>query len=141
MHSRFKKGRCGNPKGRPKGAKSAATVARDLLKTKMKVKIDGQVKTLTTLEVSLQQQAKKAMNGDAKALQFLLGHLPREAGPGSGEANALTAMAPASLDSTERVMLAHHQRSLLSARGLDEPLIAIILDTMGLGEDDGEGRR
>lgn len=131
-HSQFKKGQSGNPRGRPKGAKSAKTIAREILQTKRSVKIDGKIRNLTALEIALNQQAKQAMNGDRKALEYLASLLPEEAEPGADHA-----LQPEKPDDTERAMLAHHRRETLQELNLDETQIAAILATLGLS-DDGE---
>lgn len=104
-HTRFQKGQSGNPKGRPKGAKSASTIATTLLETKVKAKIDGVMKQVSALELALQQQLKRAISGDAKALQFLLSRIETPApsrsvngGPSDeNDAPSLTPTAPSLL--------------------------------------------
>jgi len=130
-HSQFKKGQSGNPHGRPKGAKSAKTIAREILQTKRRVKIDGKTRNLTALEIALNQQAKQAMNGDRKALEFLASLMPEEAEPGAHHA-----LQPEKLDETDRAMLAYHQRETLLAPelGLSETQVAAILARFSLSD-------
>lgn len=77
-HTRFKKGRSGNPRGRPKGTLNVATTLRKALSAPVKVTERGKSKTMTKLDVAIQQQTNKAAAGDGRALK-LLGQLLREA--------------------------------------------------------------
>lgn len=77
-HTRFKKGKSGNPGGRPKGALNVATALRKALAAPVKVIERGKSKTMTKLEVAIQQQTNKAAGGDGQALK-LLSQLLREA--------------------------------------------------------------
>jgi hypothetical protein len=136
-HTRFQKGQSGNPKGRPKGAKSASTIVTDLLNKPMKAKIDGVTRNVIMLELALQQQVKKAITGDAKALQFLLSRIEppapsRSVNGGPSDEN------DANLTDTDRAILAHHQRNSLLEQGLDEAVITIVLRSMGLVEGEEE---
>lgn len=70
-HSRFKKGRSGNPFGRPKGAKNIATVVQETLRERVVITENGPRRTVTKLEAAMIQLTKKALCGDLKALQLL----------------------------------------------------------------------
>lgn len=70
-HSRFAKGRSGNPLGRPKGSKNIATVLNETLRQKITITENGRRRTVTKLEAAMSQLTQKALSGDLKALQLL----------------------------------------------------------------------
>jgi Family of unknown function (DUF5681) len=71
MHTRFKKGESGNPKGRPKGSLNLATVLVRTLRERVIVNEGGHRKTVTKLEAAVKQLANKAASGDLGALRQL----------------------------------------------------------------------
>jgi hypothetical protein len=70
-HSRFQKGRSGNPLGRPVGTRNMATVLEGALREKVAVDENGVRKTVTKLEAAVKQLVNKAASGELKALQLL----------------------------------------------------------------------
>jgi hypothetical protein len=70
-HSRFQKGRSGNPKGRPKGTLNMATVLERTLREKVVINENGKRKAVTKLEAGVKQLVNKAASGELKALQLL----------------------------------------------------------------------
>src|SRR4051794_26939196 len=76
-HSRFKKGQSGNPRGRP----SLARVAYRILNEKIRVRENGERRTITKLEAMLKQLANKGVSGDLRAIREVL-KLPVETGNG-----------------------------------------------------------
>ena len=76
-HSRFKKGRSGNPKGRPKGNKNAATLLRERLYSTVTVTENGRRRKMTVLEVVFRKLTKSALEGDPRAQDRLIKLLPR----------------------------------------------------------------
>ena len=73
MHTRFKPGQSGNPKGRPKGVRNFRTDVQATLKAPVKVSRDGKRRKLSTQEAALLRLREKALSGDARALDRLLG--------------------------------------------------------------------
>ena len=71
VHTRFKKGESGNPKGRPKGSLNLATVLVRTLREQVVVNEGGQRKTVSKLEAAVKQLANKAASGDLGALRQL----------------------------------------------------------------------
>ncbi len=71
-HSRFKKGRSGNPRGRPKGSKNLATLLDQALDEPVLVNEHGQRRQISKREAVLKQLVNKAASGDAKSMQLLL---------------------------------------------------------------------
>src|SRR5262245_58605577 len=70
--TRWKPGQSGNPKGRPKGLKNAARMATDALNRKLTVTMNGKGRKMSVADVAYRRIADKAMEGDQKALAFLL---------------------------------------------------------------------
>ena len=79
LHTRFRPGRSGNPKGRPKGARNAETIARDVLERTVIIEGNGIQQKRTLRELAFQSLAEKAASGDIKSLDFLLA-LEKEGG-------------------------------------------------------------
>jgi hypothetical protein len=73
LSTRFKPGQCGNARGRPKGTRSARSMARATLEQRIVVSTTGVPKRMSVREIAFQRLAEKAMDGDLKALNFLLG--------------------------------------------------------------------
>jgi hypothetical protein len=72
MHSRFKKGESGNPKGRPKGSKNVATLLEKELKQRVLVTENGRRRSITKQEAMLKHLVNKAVSGDRRLMQLLL---------------------------------------------------------------------
>jgi hypothetical protein len=72
LHTRFGKGRSGNPKGRPKGSRNLAGMLHRILNERIVVKENGERRRITKLEATFKQLANKAACGDARALRELL---------------------------------------------------------------------
>jgi Family of unknown function (DUF5681) len=72
-HSQFQPGRSGNPAGRRKGLRNLATDVKRMLATTVKVKEGGRTRTLSTQETLLRVLREKALGGDQRALDLLLG--------------------------------------------------------------------
>ena len=75
VHSRFKKGQSGNPKGRPKGERNRATILNSILNERVVVTDNGTRKHITKQEAVYKQLVNKAASGDFRAAQLLLGEM------------------------------------------------------------------
>jgi hypothetical protein len=71
LHSRFKPGQSGNPKGRPKGVKSDGDLLDQILSCKVTIREGGSVREVTVKEAILIGMAAKAMKGDPRAAAYL----------------------------------------------------------------------
>jgi hypothetical protein len=70
--TRFAKGQSGNPKGRPKGSINLATIMSKVGRRRIKVKVNGCTKTMTTLEAVVTQTQNQALSGDSRAAKDYL---------------------------------------------------------------------
>ena len=75
LHTRFQKGRSGNPKGRPRGKKNTATLLNAALNASIVVIENGQRKKITKREAILTQLVNKSAAADLKATQMVLAML------------------------------------------------------------------
>jgi hypothetical protein len=71
-HTRFAKGKSGNPLGRPKGSHNATTVFDKACRERIRVTINGKLSYLTKYEAALMQLMNKAAAGDLRAMQLVL---------------------------------------------------------------------
>ncbi len=72
QHSRFKKGRSGNPRGRPKRSESFARLAQRTLNERIAIKENGERRVISKLEAVLKQLINKAATGDARAIREII---------------------------------------------------------------------
>jgi Family of unknown function (DUF5681) len=71
VHSRFKPGQPGNPKGRPKGSRNdVAEELRKFYATKVVIREGGKKRRVTRLEALAWSQWNRAMQGDQRAAQL-----------------------------------------------------------------------
>jgi hypothetical protein len=74
-HTRFQKGRSGNPAGRPRGKKNLATLLSNALDQKIIVVESGRRKKISKREAIVTQLVNKSASADLKATQILLAML------------------------------------------------------------------
>ena len=75
LHSRFRKGRSGNPNGRPRGRKNMSTLLSDALNGSVVVVENGRRKKITKREAIVTQLVNKSASADLKATQIVLAML------------------------------------------------------------------
>jgi hypothetical protein len=74
-HTRFQKGRSGNPAGRPRGKKNLATLLSDALDQKIIVVENGRRKKISKREAIVTQLVNQSASADLKATQIVLAML------------------------------------------------------------------
>ena len=67
-HSRFQKGRSGNPAGRPKGSKNTLKLLDAVLEQKIKIQQEGKTISITKKQAMLMQLVNAAVKGEIKAI-------------------------------------------------------------------------
>jgi hypothetical protein len=75
LHTRFQKGRSGNPKGRPRGKKNMSTVLNTALNAWIVVIENGRRKKITKREAIVTQLVNKSAAADLKATRIVLAML------------------------------------------------------------------
>lgn len=66
-HTRFRKGHSGNPKGRPRGSVNLQSEMKKLLTAKAKIKINGELQTVSTTMALCMSLVQRALSGNVKA--------------------------------------------------------------------------
>jgi Family of unknown function (DUF5681) len=74
LHSRFKPGRSGNPRGRPKGSLNFASDLKNTLLAPVALNDGGRPRRVTTQKAALLRLREKALKGDVRALDKLLSY-------------------------------------------------------------------
>jgi hypothetical protein len=81
LHTRFKPGRSGNPKGRPKNARGLKTDLRAELVSKMKIRMNGEDVSGTKQQLMLRTLTTRAASGDVSATRILIDLVMQVFGP------------------------------------------------------------
>jgi hypothetical protein len=76
-HTRFKKGRSGNPNGRLKGSANAKTIISRVINEKVTVREGDKARDMTKLEGMLQAHLVKAIKGDARSASLVINLVAR----------------------------------------------------------------
>lgn len=74
LHSRFKPGQSGNPRGRSKGSLNFATDLKTVLLAPVALNDGGRSRRVTTQKAALLRLREKALKGDVRALDKLLSY-------------------------------------------------------------------
>jgi Family of unknown function (DUF5681) len=64
LHTRFAKGKSGNPKGRPKGRRNLSSIMMDAARDQVTATIAGRQRRISKLQATAMQLATKAAGGD-----------------------------------------------------------------------------
>ena len=73
LHTRFRKGQSGNPRGRPRGSKNLSTLLTDALNEPVVVTEDGRRRKISKRELGIRQLVNKFAMAEAQATKILLG--------------------------------------------------------------------
>jgi hypothetical protein len=71
-HSRFAKGRSGNPKGRPKGSPNVKTAIRKAMDRRVAVKIGKKTVKMNPIDAMAHRLVQQALDGNLKAMRELV---------------------------------------------------------------------
>jgi Family of unknown function (DUF5681) len=71
LHTRFRKGQSGNPKGRGKGTKNFATIFMKAMSQSVTITENGKRRKISKLDAAVTQLANDAARGDKKAIQLV----------------------------------------------------------------------
>jgi hypothetical protein len=71
-HSRFAKGRSGNPKGRPKGSPNVKTAIRKAMDRRVAVKIGKKTVKMNPVDAMAHRLVQQALDGNLKAMRELV---------------------------------------------------------------------
>jgi Family of unknown function (DUF5681) len=77
VHSRFKPGQSGNPKGRPAGGANAKTAVQRVMNERVSVRRGQKTSTVSALEAMVQAHAVKAIKGDARSAAMVINVMNR----------------------------------------------------------------
>jgi hypothetical protein len=102
----WKPGQSGNPRGREKGSKNESTMLRELLFSKIKIRIGGKLRTVTLLQAILTRFAEDSLKGNVKSAQFLLNRFGALVSGEVGES---------SISDNDRELLEEFKQKLLSS--------------------------
>ena len=72
LHSRFKKGFSGNPRGRPSGSKNISTLVQEALDEPVIVTEEGGRRKITKRQAMVTQLVNRSAKADLRALKILL---------------------------------------------------------------------
>lgn len=75
VHTRFKPGQSGNPKGRPKGTMDTHRLIDAILSQRIAATIDGVPIRISKRQAMLMRLANNATSGDINSLRLLMPHL------------------------------------------------------------------
>jgi Family of unknown function (DUF5681) len=118
-HSRFRKGRSGNPRGRPRGSKNLATLFAEALDETVVVKEDGRRRAITKREAIVKQLVNRSASADLAAMRMLLGMAQALEGRADPEADGAKPGDQTTAEADLEVMRELRRRLLRSGEGDD----------------------
>lgn len=92
LHSRFKPGQSGNPRGRPKGTKNLKTDLAEELRERVVIREGGQSKEVTKQQAVIKAILKRTLQGDSRASTLLTSLMMRLLDTGEGAPSAEEAL-------------------------------------------------
>ena len=72
VHSRFKPGKSGNPKGRAKQSRNMRTIVQQVLNEDMQIRKGGRLRRMSAMEALVRTTLTRSFKGDPKALVSLI---------------------------------------------------------------------
>ena len=102
LHTRFQKGRSGNPKGRPRGKKNMSTLLSAALDAAIIVVENGRRKKISKREAIIIQLVNKSASADLKATQIVLAML-QDVGARADDSSASAAFTEADQEIIQRI--------------------------------------
>jgi hypothetical protein len=111
LHTRFEKGRSGNPRGRPRGKKNMSTLLSAALDASIVVVENGRRKKITKREAIVTQLVNKSAAADLKATQIVLAMLQDVEARADGSAD------PAALTEADLAIIRRIQARLRKENG------------------------
>ena len=72
VHSRFKPGKSGNPKGRAKQSRNMRTIVQQVLNEDMQIREGGRLRRMSAMEALVRTTLTRSFKGDPKALVSLI---------------------------------------------------------------------
>ena len=72
LHSRFKPGKSGNPKGRAKQSRNMRTIVQQVLNEDMQIREGGRLRRMSAMEALVRTTLTRSFKGDPKALVSLI---------------------------------------------------------------------
>lgn len=76
-HTRFEKGRSGNPRGRPKGARNLETDLAEELGERIRIREAGRERPVSKQRAMIKALVAKALKGDTRAAMALFALAPK----------------------------------------------------------------
>jgi hypothetical protein len=117
QHSRFKKGRSGNPKGRPRGAKNLRTDLLEELGERIVIREGNREIRVSKQRALLKSQTARSLKGDTRAAGQIIDLYLKLVGL---EAEAAEADMPLTAD--ERAVVANLEERILRKAGIGPPV-------------------
>jgi hypothetical protein len=81
LHSRFKPGQSGNPKGRAKQSRNMRTIVQQVFSEHMQIREGGRLRRMPAIEALVRTTLARAFKGDPKAVASLIS-IMRQSGYG-----------------------------------------------------------
>lgn len=110
-HSRFQKGRSGNPKGRPKGARGLSAILTAELQKKVPIREGGRTRLVSKLELFVLKRVNDALKGNARDGDALTSLIQRFI------PLAETDAVPEALSEADQAILDHHLGTATQSNG------------------------
>jgi hypothetical protein len=121
--TQFKSGQSGNPAGRPKGSRNFKTEVQATLQTPVRVNKDGRLRKFSTQRASLMVLREKALSGDQRAIEHLIGLAVRfDDEPNGTVANCLDTSDQAILDAYVKEAIARASEAASHDGEQNEPI-------------------